>query len=158
MAAVSHVSLSIKNSSTANSKDVTVTGELTFDSSDIGRRYHLAIKLFGEDKPGDNLPASDTPGDDELYTFRFFVGGFIFWLPYKSITATAAGSHSFTETRTVSSATLDEDSGNVFISLPDINSPSLYFPRLDEVYAKVTLSAAPSSSIARSNTVTGFFH
>lgn len=154
MAAVSNVSLSITDGSTADSKSVTVSGTLTFDPSEIGKNYRLAIKLFGEDLDGDKLPDTDPAGDDELYTFMF---GNFFKSLYKSITVAAAGSQSFTELRTISGEKLNEDSGNILVK-PQIPSlPPFPLPRRDEVYAKVTLSVAPSSSTARSATVTGFF-
>jgi hypothetical protein len=160
MAAVSNVSLSIGDSSTANSKDVTVSGTLTFDTGDVGKNYRLEIKLFGEDAEGDRLPDTDPAGDDELYTFIFWLTS-TGWLPrpYKQISVTAAGSQPFTYTRTISSGTLDEDSGNIVVPPSSIGlPPPPPLPRFDEVYAKVTLSVAPSSSSARSkNTVTGIY-
>lgn len=153
MAAVSNVSLSITDGSTPEKKAVTVSGMLTFDHSEIGRQYRLEIKLFGEDLAGDNLPSTDPAGDDELYTFMF---GNFFKSQYKSITVAAAGSQSFTFTRTISTEKLNEDSGvnTSVIGLP----PHIHIkPQTDEVYAKVTLSVAPSSSTARSATVTGSF-
>uniref|UniRef100_UPI004055C8CE hypothetical protein n=1 Tax=Candidatus Electronema sp. TaxID=2698783 RepID=UPI004055C8CE len=154
MAAVSNVSLSITDGSTTETKTVAVSGTLTFEESDIGKNYRLAIKLFGEDLDGDNLPNTDPAGDDELYTFMF---GSFFKSLYKSITVAAAGSQSFTELRTISKEKLDEDSGNILVKPPVIGLPPVKLPRTDEVYAKVTLSVAPYSSTARSATVTGFY-
>lgn len=154
MATVSNVSLAITTGTDANSKSVTVAGTLNFQASDIGKQYRLEIKLFGKDTEGDNLPSTDPAGDDELYTFRF---GSFFMLPYKTITAAAEGSQAFSEAKNISKAILDEDSGNILIPSPAIGTPPLKLPRVDEVYAKVTMSLAPSSSSAQSNTVTGFY-
>jgi hypothetical protein len=160
MAAVSNVSLSITDGSTPETKTVTVSGTLTFNADEIGRHYRLAIKLFGEDLDGDNLPDTDPAGDDDLYTFMF--GGFIYrpsffpLRPYTQFTPNKE-EYPFTYTRTISKEKLDEDSGSITIPSPAMGTPPLKLPRTDEVYAKVTLSVAPSSSTARSATVTGFF-
>ena len=154
MATVSNVSLAITTGTDANSKSVTVAGTLNFQASDIGKQYRLAIKLFGKDAAGDNLPGTDSTGDDELYTFSFIT---FFALLYKPITVTVAGAQAFSETRQINKVTLDEDSGNIIVPPPFPGIPPLQIPRLDEIYAKATLSLAPSSSSAQSNTVTGFY-
>lgn len=146
MASVSNIVLSIANGSAASTRDVTVTGTMNFDASEVGKSYRLEIKVFGEDKAGDKLPATDSVGDDALYTFSW---GF----PnkgFKPLTVAAAGAQTFTETRAISNVKLDEDSGKVKIADADIVTP-VFFPRQDEVYAKVSLSGTPTS--ARSATV-----
>jgi len=150
MASLSNiVLLPPKNGVAPNTKDITVTGTMTFDASEVGKTYRLEIKIFGEDKPDDNLPVGDAIGDDELYTFSW---GFFFpKFPYKQFSVAAAGSQKFTEVRTISSDKLDEDSGSILIPSGDINTPPTSFPRKDEVYAKVSLSAVPVSD--RSPTV-----
>lgn len=137
MASLSNISLSTGAGNNADTSTVTVTGTMNFDASEVGKSYRLEIKIFGEDKAGDNLPAGDAVGDDELYTFRWNV-----LFPYRTIQVTAAGAKTFSETRTISSATLDEDSGKVKIGDADINTP-VFSPRGDEFYARAVLSGAP---------------
>ena len=150
MASLSNISLSLSSGSTANTRNVTVSGTQKFDANDVGKSYRLEIKIFGEDKSGDNLPSGDSVGDDDLYTFLW--GSNIFnKKPYKQFTVTVAGTQTFTETRTISIDNLDEDSGTVKGPSPDINTPGLPLPRKDEVYAKVSLSGSPVD--ARSATV-----
>ncbi|OHB41394.1 MAG: hypothetical protein A2Y11_03480 [Planctomycetes bacterium GWC2_39_26] len=148
MASVSNIFLLISNNSTANTRNVTVSGTMNFDMGEVGKSYRLEIKIFGEDRPGDNVPSNDPFGDDELYTFLW--GRFLPQIPYKRFTVTTAGPQTFTETRAISDDKLDEDSGKVQVGIADINTP-IFMPRADEVYAKVVLSATPST--ARSNTV-----
>lgn len=148
MASVSNISMSLANGSSTSTRNVTVTGTITFDASEVGKSYRLEIQLFGEDKVGDTLPAGDPVGDDSLYTFTW--GTLLNKKPYKQFTVAAAGPQTFTETRAVSNDKLDEDPGQVKIGEADINTP-LYMPRQDEVYAKVILSGTPIS--ARSSTV-----
>ena len=151
MASVSNVTLAIANGSSSLMKSATVSGTLTFDASDVGKKYHLAIALVGEDKSGDTLPSTDPVGDDEIYAFTW--GLLLAKKPYKVITVAAAGSQPFTETRSVNAVKLDEDPGKL---LPngevDINTPLPGLPLRDEVYARATLSGAPVS--ARSATLT----
>lgn len=139
MVSLSNISLSISNSEKPNLKKLTVSGITTFDASEIGKNYRLEIKIFGEDKLGDNLPASDPIGDDQLYTFKW---GF---LSYKQIAVTVAGPQNFSEMRQVSANIIDEDSGSVTLPSPDINTPPTHFPLKDELYAQVSLSATPIS-------------
>lgn len=49
MASASNISLSIANGSSANTSNVTVSGLLNFEASEVGKSYHLEIKIFGED-------------------------------------------------------------------------------------------------------------
>ena len=147
MASISGVSMSIANTSSTTSRNVTVTGTMSFDASDVGRSFHLAISLFGEDKSGDNLPSGDPVGDDEIYAYKW--GLLLGAKPYKVVTVSAAGSVPFTETRAVSNAKLDEDPGTIPVNF---DPPLPGVPRADEVYARATLSGAPVS--ARSATVT----
>lgn len=140
MASISNVSLSL------SSGNVTVSGTMQFDSGEVGKSFRLAIKLFGEDKAGDNLPPSDSVGDDEIYAFVW--GSNIFnQKPYKQFTIATAGPQPFTETRALSEENRDEDSGNVMLG----NSPPVPMMRADEIYASVTLSGSPVSK--RSATV-----
>lgn len=137
MASVSNISLSTAAGNNADTSKVTVTGTMNFDSTEVGKSYRLEIKIFGEDKAGDNLPAGDAVGDDELYTFRWNV-----LIPYRTVQVAAAGANTFSEMRTISSSALDEDSGKVKIGEADINTP-IFSPRGDEFYARVVLSGAP---------------
>ncbi len=50
---------------------MTVKGDMEFQAAEVGRAIGWEIRLFGEDKVGDNLPAGDPVGDDELYVFRW---------------------------------------------------------------------------------------
>lgn len=150
MASISGVTMSIANGTSSTARNVTVNGTLSFDASDVGHTYHLAIGLFGEDKSDDKLPSGDPVGDDEIYVYRW--GVLLAQKPYKVVTVSAAGSVPFTETRSVSDAKLDEDTGTV---APNVQPPLPGVPRKDEVYARATLSGAPVS--ARSSTVTAGF-
>jgi hypothetical protein len=152
MASVSNVTLSLAAGSSSSTTNVTVAGTLTFDASEVGKSYRMEILVMGEDLSGDNLPSTDSGSDDSLYTFKW--GSLFLMKPYKQVTVAAAGAQSFTETRAITSTTLDEDSGKVYIGDADINTP-LYMPRKDEVYAKVTVSSVPVS--ARSTTVIAGF-
>ena len=150
MASISGVTMSIASGTSSTARNVTVNGTLSFDASDVGKTYHLGIALFGEDKSGDNLPATDPVGDDEIYVYKW--GALLTQKPYKVVTVSAAGNVPFTETRPVSNAKLDEDTGTV---APNVQPPLPGLPRKDEVYARATLSGAPVS--ARSATVTAGF-
>ena len=148
MASVSNISLSISTQSAADARNVTVTGSMTFDAGEVGKSYRLEIKIFGEDKAGDNLPSGDSAGDDDLYTFAW--GSLFNKVPYKQFTVASAGVQTFTETRAISNEKLDEDSGKVKVGEGDINTP-VFMPRQDEVFARVSLYGTPAS--ARSATV-----
>jgi hypothetical protein len=148
MASVSNVSLTLADGSTPGTRNVTVKGKLGFDAGEVGKVFRMEVKIFGEDKPGDNLPPGDSVGDDDLYTFNW--GSLFHKKPFKQILVTTAGIHDFTETRAINAQTLDEDSGMVVVGKADINTP-IYMPRQDEVYARVTLAGAPVT--ARSTTV-----
>jgi hypothetical protein len=151
MASISNVTMSIATGTSSIARSVTVNGTLTFDASDVGRTYRLAIALVGEDKSGDKLPASDPVGDDDIYDFKWGIVPLLI-KPYKSITVAAPGTQTFSETRSVNNVKLDEDTGTVPVNYePDINTPLPGFPRRDEVYARATLGMAPVS--ARSTTV-----
>ncbi len=150
MASVSNVTMSVAGASAITS-NVTVNGTLTFDASDVGKTYHLAITLVGEDPVGDKLPSGDPVGDDDVYAFTW--GPLpMFKKPYRAITVTAPGTQTFSETRALNSSKLDEDAGLVPVNYrPDINTPLPGIPRRDEMYARAMLSGAPVS--ARSATV-----
>lgn len=151
MASLSNVSLSIATGSTASTTTATVSGTMNFDATEVGKSYRLAIAIWGEDKSDDNLPSTDSVGDEELYTFTW--GSLFLRRSYRQFTVNAAGPQTFTEARNISSGTLDEDSGlSSGPNSPDNgNTPPPGLPRRDEVYAKVTLSGTPVT--ARSATV-----
>jgi hypothetical protein len=150
MASISNVTMSIANGTSSIARNVTVNGTMTFDANDVGKTYRLGIALVGEDLVGDKLPSGDPVGDDDVYDFKW--GFLLNQKPYKTITVAAAGTQTFTETRSVSNVKLDEDPGKVELNAePDINTPLPGFPRKDEVYARATLGLAPV--IARSPTV-----
>lgn len=149
MATVNNVTLTLASGSTSSTKNITVSGNFSFDAAEVGKSFRQEIKILGEDKSGDNLPSGDAVGDDELYTFTW--GSLFIKLPYKQFVVNAAGTLPFSETRSINAEALDEDSGKVIVGYADINTP-IYMPRADEVYARVTLSGAPVS--ARSPTVT----
>lgn len=150
MASVSNVSLSIVNGPTPSTKNVTVSGTMTFDASEAGKAFHLEIKLRGEDLPGDKLPAADAVNDDDLYTFQW--GNSWPLKSYKHIAAASPGSHPFSEVRAISTTILDEDAGKIQVGQDPNTGAPLLMPCKDEIYAKVTLSGAPVSS--RSPTAT----
>jgi hypothetical protein len=124
---------------------------MSFDATEVGKSYRLAIEIWGEDKSDDNLPSTDAVGDEELYTYMW--GSWFLRRAYRQFTVSAAGSQTFTEARTISNGTLDEDSGSsTGPSSPDNENTTLPgLPRRDELYAKVTLSGTPVT--ARSATV-----
>ncbi|MDR7333952.1 hypothetical protein [Roseateles asaccharophilus] len=136
----------------AGKRDVTVAGTMTFDASDVGKTYRLEIELYGEDLAGDQLPASDGGSDDLISTYMWPVGGLLI-RPYKAVTVLAAGNVSYSEKRAIDTGKLDEDSGTVVVGWADINTP-IIMPRADEVYARVTLGASPTTK--RSATQAGF--
>lgn len=150
MATISNVSLAITNGAAADTRNVTVSGTLNFDASEVGKSYRLAIKIMGEDKPSDNVPDTDPQGDDDLYTFTW--GPWLGKKPYKQFTVTASGAMPFNEVRTLNSTQLDEDSGKVKIG--EVGGTPLFLPRGDEVYALVSLSGTPVS--IRSAVISGF--
>jgi hypothetical protein len=130
---ITELHLTIGDGFGAHTVSALVTGVLTFGRCDVGRVYRLAITLFGEDLPGDNLPLTDATGDDLLYAFRWGLAK----LPYRQITVGAPGPQPLHELAAVGGGALDEDRGGVqshaFASIP----------RGDEVYATATLSGAP---------------
>lgn len=130
MASISSVILTL-------SPKVKVTVKLSFDASEAGKKFQLGIKLFGEDKPSDNLPAADAIGDDLIHEFKWGSK------PFLVITA-QAGTMTFSEERQLSSDSLDEDKGNA-------QTFPVPLMRADELYAEATLSSAPIT--ARSATV-----
>jgi len=142
MPSITKLHLTISNGPGGHTTSALVTGVLGFDRCDVGRSYRLAIALFGEDLPGDNLPLADAPGDDELFAFRWGLAK----VPYKLITVGAPGPQPLHELAVVGGGALDEDSGGVQSHVV------ASLPRGDEVYAKATLSGAPltvKSNVAR---------
>jgi hypothetical protein len=154
MPTISGVTMSIASGSSTTARNVTVSGTLAFDASDVGRTYHLGISLFGEDRSGDHLPVGDPMGDDEIFAYKW--GFLLTQKPYKVIAVSAAGAVPFTETRAVTNAKLDEDPGDTSNAAEaDIHTPLPGMPLRDELYARATLTAAPVS--ARSATITSGF-
>jgi hypothetical protein len=150
MASVSNVQLQLGSGTTE--RPATVTGTVNFDASDVGKTFRLSIDLWGEDLAGDKVPAGDAAGDDLLYSFLWIGSGAPLIRKYRSIAVSAAGSQSFTETRNVPAAKLDEDAGTIDPNAEaDINTPLPPMPRRDEVYARVTVALPPAT--ARSATV-----
>ncbi len=137
-----------------NKRDVTVAGSITFTAADVGKSFRLELKVYGEDKAGDNLAAGDAVGDDLLYTYAF--PGPFFPNLFKTITVASAGNLAYSEKRAISTATLDEDPGKVLIGMADINTP-IFAPRQDELYARVSISMAPGTVTAKSATVISGF-
>ncbi|WP_088282662.1 hypothetical protein [Ideonella sp. A 288] len=141
MASIVNPLVTVANSS-GNSRNVTVTGTLNFDASDVGRTYKLEIGVYGDDSASDNRPSDDSSADDLIYTFKWTA--IPFPRPYKNITVLVAGNVAINETRSISNDTLDEDKGIVILGKPAPQSP-VPFPRSDEIYAKVTLGSASIS-------------
>lgn len=134
MASLSNIVLTITAGPNTNTAKVTVTGKMTFTTSEISQNIRMSIRLYGQDKAGDALPSNDPIGDDLLATFMWHAGPL--QEPYKEFTAPAAGTQAFSETRLVAYTVLDEDKGKVKIGMGDIHTP-LYMPRKDEIYAWV---------------------
>ena len=137
MAEVKDVTLAIAGVPNDNTKrKVTVSYKLVFDAAEAGKKYKLAINLFGEDKSGDDEDPNNPPlvPAKPIYTFRFVTA-----LPrlYKTITA-QAGQNGFTESQEVDASKLNEDPGN--------SGPPLNFPHIDEVYAVVGVTAEARSA------------
>jgi hypothetical protein len=130
-------------STVSSKRDVTVAGTITFDAGDVGKSFRLEIKLFGEDKSGDKLPASDAVGDDLIYTYKWTNPFLIFPKAYQTFSVSAAGDVSYSEKRAIATTVLDEDTGNVSHMVGGV---LLQTPRADEVYANVTLSGSPVTS------------
>lgn len=141
MASITNVTLTFQNGPVPKTVAVNVGFTLTFDPSEAGKKYHLGVKLFGEDKPNDNLPSADAVGDDEIHVFTW--GTFLNKKPFKVITA-KAGSQTFNEPQLLTDEALDEDKGNAQTS-------PVPLMRADELYAVVSLSGAPV--VARSATL-----
>jgi len=117
----------------SSKRDVTVAGTITFDAGDVGKSYRLEIKLFGEDKSGDDL----------IYTYKWTNPFLIFPKAYQTFSVSAAGNVSYSEKRAIATTVLDEDTGNVSHMVGGV---LLQTPRADEVYANVTLSGSPVTS------------
>lgn len=66
-----NIVMSLSAGSTASTANVTVTGTMTFEASEVGKSFRMEIGIFGEDKSGDKLPAGDPVGDDLLYSFQW---------------------------------------------------------------------------------------
>jgi hypothetical protein len=133
MPSITKLHLTISSGPGAHTRSALVTGLLGFDRCDVGRAYRLAITLFGEDLPGDNLPPGDAAGDDALYAFRWGLAK----VPYKLITVGAPGTQPLHELAAVGGGALDEDGGGVPTQVVGT------LPRGDEVYAQATLTGAP---------------
>lgn len=121
-----------------NKRNATVVGSITFDAADVGRTFRFAIALHGHDLPGDNLPAGDPAGNELLYTFMW--AGTPLFSPFKGMVCSAAGTLPYSETRSISAGTFDEDSGVVTTIIQNV---PIQMPRRDEVYARVSLTTPP---------------
>lgn len=151
MATIQNPQISL-GSGAGDKRPVTVSGTMKFDAADVGRTFRLEIAVYGDDSTSDNRPVEDGPGDDVIYTFQW--PGPLLPRAYKLLTVQAAGNVSLTETRQVSNAALDEDTGKVHVGDADINTP-LFMPRSDEIYAKLTLT--PTSVSATTPTISSGF-
>lgn len=127
-----------------NKLKVDVSYKLVFSPSEAGKKFKVAISLFGEDNAGDDEPAGITTlnGPQPLYTFGFGTAPFI--KKFKTITA-EAGEQSVTEpSREVEKETLNEDPG---VTQKVVQGIVVKHPHADEIYAVVSVSGE-----ARSNT------
>lgn len=139
MAQVKDVTLNIENTGVSKRK-VTVGFKLQFNKSEAGRKYSYDIKLMSEDLPGDpdGTPAA-SPEVRVDYRFRKPIDHvFAIGTPRKTITATE-GEKNFSDERTISSSTLNEDPG--FAPDQEPNEPLVYAP--DELFAEVSLWTEP---------------
>jgi len=143
MAEVKEVVLAPITPVSGNKLKVDVSYKLVFSPSEAGKKFNVAISLFGEDKAGDDEPAIVTfNGPQPLYTFGFGTAPFI--KKFKTITA-QAGEQSVTEpSREVDKETLNEDPG---ANEEDVEGITVKHPHKDEIYAVVSVSGE-----ARSNT------
>lgn len=140
MATIQNPQISLGNGA-GDKRPVTVSGTMKFDASDVGRTFRLEIAVYGDDSASDKRPADDGPGDDVIYTFQWL--GPVLLRPYKLITVQAEGNMPFSETRQVTNAALDEDTGLAQVGVIAVDTP-LLMPRNDEIYAKVTLTPTPA--------------
>ena len=147
MATIQNLNLAITNGTSSN-RAVKVTGQLKFTAAEIGKKFGIRIRLYGDDSNeggGISLP---------IYTFTF--GNGMLQSLYKTVTA--AATLPVNEEKQVAGNKLNEDPG--FHAQQTPNGP-IAVPNADEVYALVTLfkTTAPTTAIAskKSPTVTGIF-
>ena len=147
MATIQNLNLAITDGNGLN-RVVKVTGQLKFTAAEIGKKFGMRIRLYGDDSGeggGLSLP---------IYTFTFG-NGYIQSL-YKTVTA--AASVPVNAEKQVAGSKLNEDPGWHTQQTP--NGP-IAVPNADEVYALVTLfkTTEPTTAIVskKSLTVTGFF-
>jgi hypothetical protein len=127
-----------------NKRKVDVSYKLVFSPSEAGKKFKVAINLFGEDIAGDDEPAILTlNGPQPLYTFSY-ESPLQLKKKFKIITA-QAGEQSFTEpSQEFDKEILDEDPG---ATQKVVQGVVTKIPHSDEIYAVVSVTAE-----ARSNT------
>jgi len=143
MAEVKDVVLAPITSVGGNKLKVDVSYKLVFSPVEAGKKFKVAISLFGEDQAGDDEPAGIAlNGPQPLYTFGFGIAPLV--KKFKIITA-QAGEQSFTEpSREVAKETLNEDPGANQVV---VQGTVVTHPHADEIYAVVSVIGE-----ARSNT------
>lgn len=130
MAEVKNVVLTVSNvPNLPDKKNVMVSYTLQFEPAEAGKQFQVVINLMGDD--GGN--------DTTLHTFWFGLKR------YALVTA-QAGAQNFTETRQLTTGTLNEDPGHHVIEV-DINT-TIKIPHDDELYATVNVG-----QVGRSNTL-----
>ncbi|AMY08561.1 hypothetical protein LuPra_01764 [Luteitalea pratensis] len=143
MAEVKDVVLAPVTPVAGNKLKVDISYKLVFSPSEAGKKFKVAIDLYGETIAEDNEPlVANFQGPKALYTFSF--GTLPQIRKYKLITA-QAGELSVSEpSREVDKAVLNEDPGSKQILVAGQVDT---IENADEIYAVVSVS-----SEARSNT------
>jgi hypothetical protein len=149
MASISDVTLKIEPSSAPGNAQVSVEYSLHFNESEAGQHYMIGVKLFSEDRAGDQEGVHPSA----------LLTEFMYWQPsthplglsvkgpYKYITATA-GTHDMSDDKDVPWSILNEDPGstNPFPSGSPLKDFFNQYPNNDEIFAKVTLVASEQRS------------
>ena len=142
MAEVKNVVLAPITPVGADKLKVDVSYKLVFSPSEAGKKYKVAISLFGEDLPGDDEPAGIAPnGPQPLYTFGYGLAPFT--QKFKTITATAGEQGVVEPSREVDKAVLDEDPG---VTSKSVGGVVVKHPHADEIYAVVSLTGEGRSN------------
>lgn len=154
MATLSNIALNIGPGDKSSNRTVTVTGNMKFEKSEVGRIYQLRIKIRGKDFEGDDKDPNDTMLADDLYTFHWHKG--LNYIDFVPISVKSEGTLPINESNIVPKEKLNEDTG--MIEVGPINIPPehhLGMPRRDEIFAEVTLTTA--SITAKSESIVAVF-
>jgi|SRR5215203_2110668 len=120
---------------------VDVSYKLVFSPSEAGKKFKVAINLFGEDLAGDDEPGViNLNGPQPLYTFSF---GTLPSRKFKTITAQAGEQLVVELSREVDKALLDEDPGATQVL---VQEQLVTHPHADEIYAVVSVTGEGRSN------------